>query len=169
MNEGILYKRVFTPILMICIAYEWLVSGLDKVMSGDFVQQLKGQLSSSLGGMQYHFYENILKSFVIPHAMTFAVLVEVGEICAGIGFVLLAVALFRNRVGAVAVQLGIWVPLVSAFMALNFFLWQGGSVFINPGDPFDEGITIDLMLVLIQVWIAIFFFMTGRASTTRFR
>ncbi|MFB5189856.1 hypothetical protein [Alicyclobacillus fastidiosus] len=162
MDEVTLYKRVFTPVLMILIAYEWLISGVNKLLSGNFVQQLKGQLSSSLSGMQYHFYENIVKSTIIPHATTFAVLVEVGEICAAIGFVVLAIALFRNRINTMIVQLGIWTSIVSAFMALNFFFWQGGSVFLNPGDPFDEGITIDFMLVLIQLWIAVFFFSIRR-------
>lgn len=157
MDEAKLYKRVFTPVLVFVIAYEWLISGVDKLLSGNFVQQLKGQLSSSLSGMQYHFYGKILKSTIIPHAMAFGVLVEVGEICAGIAFVLLGAALIRDRLNTAIIQLGIWTSIIAAFMALNFFLWQGGSVFLNPGDPFDEGITIDFMLVLIQLWIAVFF------------
>lgn len=166
MNEATLYKRLFAPVLMILIAYEWLISGFDKLLSGHFVQQLKGQLSSALPDMQYHFYKNIVQSSFIPHAATFAVLVEVGEICSGIGFVVLAIALFRNRINTTIVHLGISTCVVSSFMALNFFFWQGGSMFLNPGDPFDEGITIDFMLLLIQLWIAIFLFSIRRKYST---
>lgn len=162
MDEGKLYKRVFTPVLIFLIAYEWLVSGFDKLLSGNFVPQLMRQLSSSLSGMQYHFYENILKSDIIPHAVVFGILVEVGEICVGVAFVLLGVALIRDRINTAIIQLGIWTSIIAAFMALNFFLWQGGSMFLNLGDPFDEGITIDFMLVLIQLWMAVFFFSIRR-------
>lgn len=165
-DEVTLYKRVFTPVLIFLIAYEWLISGFDKLLSGNFVQQLKGQLSSSLSDMQYHFYGHILKSTIIPHAMVYGVLVEVGEICAGIAFIILGVALIRDRINTAIIQLGIWTSIIAAFMALNFFLWQGGSVFLNPGDPFDEGITIDFMLVLIQLWIAVFFFSIRRKYST---
>lgn len=166
MKETTLYKRLFTPVLVLLIAYEWLISGFNKLLSGNFVRQLKEQLSSSLSDMQYHYYEHIVKSTVIPHAAIFAILVEIGEICAGIGFVILAIALFRNRISKPIVQLGIWTSIVSAFMAMNFFLWQGGSVFLNPDDPFDEGITIDFMLVLIQLWIAVFLFSLWRKYST---
>ncbi|MFD1675322.1 hypothetical protein [Alicyclobacillus fodiniaquatilis] len=162
MDEGKLYKRVFTPVLIFLLAYEWLVSGFDKLLSGNFVPQLMRQLSSSLSGMQYHFYENILKNDIIPHAVVFGVLVEVGEICVGVAFVLLGVALIRDRINTAIIQLGIWTSIIAAFMALNFFLWQGGSMFLNLGDPFDEGITIDFMLVLIQLWMAVFFFSIRR-------
>lgn len=156
MEEAALYKRVLIPVLLLCLAYEWLVSGFDKLISGIFVQQLKGQLLSSLSDMQYQFYGHVVKNVIAPHAAVFAVLVEVGELCAGVGFVILAVALFRDRITTAIIHLGIWTSIVASFMALNFFLWQGGSVSLNPGDPFDEGITIDFMLVLIQVCIAVF-------------
>ncbi|WP_067621555.1 hypothetical protein [Alicyclobacillus acidiphilus] len=162
MNETTLYKRVLTPGILLLLAYEWLISGFDKVFSGIFVQQLRNQLVSSLSGLQYHFYDHFLKSVVVPQAHLFAVLVEIGEICTGIGFVALAVALIRDRMNSVLALVGIWTSIISAFMALNFFLWQGGSLFLNPSDPFDEGITIDLMLVLIQLWMAIFFFSVRR-------
>ena len=54
-------------------------------------------------------------------------------------------------------KLGTVVSLVGAFMNLNFFFYQGGSIFLNPSDPFDEGISLDLLMVLIQIVIAAFY------------
>lgn len=162
MRESAIFKRLFSPIIFFVIAYEWLMSGLDKVLSGNFVQQLGQQLTSALHGMQYSFYVPVLKHFVIPNSVFFAVLVEIGELCVGVAFVIIAFALLGDKMNGFIAKLGFWTGLFSAFMVLNFFFFQGGAMFINPGDPFDEGIPIDFILFLMQLWIAIFFFMANR-------
>jgi thiosulfate dehydrogenase [quinone] large subunit len=162
MREEMLYKKFLTPFILLVIAYEWMVSGLDKFLSGQFVQQINEQLTSALQGMQYSFYADILKHVVIPYASVYAVLVEVGEVCVGLAFVIIAIAIFRNKLSKLIINLGIWASLISAFMVLNFFFFQGGAMFLNPGDPFDEGIPIDFILFLMQLGMVIFFFTLHR-------
>lgn len=162
MREETLYKQLFMPFILLIIAYEWVISGFDKLLSGQFVQQMNQQLTGTLHGMQYSFYAGILKQVVIPYAPVYAVLVEIGEVCVGIAFVIIAIALFRNKLSKITINLGICTSIISAFMVLNFFFFQGGSMFLNPGDPFDEGIPIDFILFLIQLWMAVFFFILHR-------
>lgn len=162
MNENMLFKQLFTPFILLIVAYEWVVSGLNKAFNGQFIQQMNHELTSAIHGMQYSFYSVLLQKIVIPNAKLFAVLVEVGEICVGIAFVIIAIALFRNSLTRLILNLGVWTSAISAFMVLNFFFYQGGSMFLNPGDPFDEGIPIDFILFLVQLWFAIFFYILIR-------
>jgi uncharacterized membrane protein YphA (DoxX/SURF4 family) len=78
-------------ILQIIIGYEWLTSGIAKVASGDFVSGLGGDLKDESGDAA-HWYKSFLDGTVIPHARTFGVLIEVGEIVVGAALIVAAVA-----------------------------------------------------------------------------
>lgn len=158
MTESGLFKRLLAPLVLLVIAYEWLVSGFDKVLSGNFAGDLGHEMSSALGNMQYTFYASLLKHLVLPHAALFGVVVEAAELIAGLALVYVAIALFRNKVTRVTLHVGAWVSVLSALMVLNFFFYQGGSMFVNTSDPFDEGIPIDFVLFLMQALISVSFF-----------
>ena len=169
MNQDTLFRQFFAPLILLAIAYEWLISGLNKVLYGHFVQQMQHELILASKEMQYSFYSAMFKQFVIPNAPLFALLVEVGEILIGVSYVIIALAIFSNNIGKTTITIGIWTSIISAFMVLNFFFYQGGAMFLNTGDPFDEGIPIDFILFLMQLFIAIFFITLHRINLTSTR
>src|SRR5665213_2269773 len=67
------------------IGYEWLLSGLNKVFSADFVSGLASTLRTSLQGNPNRWYGSLADSIIIPHARIFALFTEGGEILVALG------------------------------------------------------------------------------------
>lgn len=162
MKEKSLFQRIFTPMLLIVLAYEWLISGLEKIFNEHFFSQFNQQLLIDMNDMQYTFYLNILKRIILPHTDIFAVFVEISEICVGVAFAMIAAALVKNRLNNGMIQLGIWTGILSAVMVLNIFLIKGGSIFFNTRNSFEGGIHITFILFLMQLFITVIFFFLQR-------
>ncbi|SIT12216.1 MULTISPECIES: hypothetical protein [Alicyclobacillus] len=145
----------FQAFLFLVIGYEWLVSGLDKALSHDFVQNLGEQLQAAERGLPYGFYAHLLSHVFVPHAQLFAWLVLVGECASGAILLALGVLAWIRPLARVERVLGAAVLAVASFMVMNFFFFQGGSYFIDSSDPFDEGIPVDFVLFWIQVGLMI--------------
>lgn len=144
-------------IIFLLFAYEWLVSGLDKVLSSDFRPGLAGSLRDAMKDNPNHWYVSWLNQNIIPHAQTVAILVEVGELLVALGFILGAFLWWRGarlslgwrRLLHVVVLVTL---LASAFMTANYYFLMGkGAPGLNTGDPFDEGLSIDGLLTLIAL------------------
>jgi thiosulfate dehydrogenase [quinone] large subunit len=74
--------------LELLVGYEWLVSGVDKLLIGTFPSTLGGLLTQSLSGGQLPgFFAAILRGLVAPNAVPFGYLIEWGEILAGLGLI----------------------------------------------------------------------------------
>src|SRR5215467_3935447 len=72
--------------LELLVGYEWLVSGVDKLLYGNFPGTLAGLLTGTLsGGRLPDFFATLLRGLVMPHAPAFGYLVEWGEVLAGLG------------------------------------------------------------------------------------
>ena len=83
--------------LELLVGYEWLVSGVDKLLFGGFPSALHGLLAQTLGGGQLPgFFAALLRTLVLPQAVAFGYLIEWGETLAGLGLIAAAiVALVR--------------------------------------------------------------------------
>lgn len=158
-------RRVFIPVIMIILSYEWVVSGLNKVLSSRFITGLHEHLSGSVS-TSYPFYAQLIRVVVLPHSMMWAVIVECGELCVGLSFLILAIYMLIGRWGRRVSFVGVLTGFLAAFMSINFFLYQGGSYAFNLLDPFNEGISIDLIMALIQVTIAVRFCKAMTSSKT---
>jgi hypothetical protein len=74
--------------LELLIGYEWLLSGVDKLLYGTFPQQLGTLLHGTLAGNSLpSFFAAILRTLVMPNAALFGVLIEWAETLAGIGLI----------------------------------------------------------------------------------
>ena len=144
-------------VVYLTIAYEWLLSGLDKVFSATFRADFAGLLRGWLAHNPYGWYVSSVERVVLPHPYGIAVAVEVGELLVAAGLIggaLLWVrpAWFPDRLRpwlgvAVAVAL-----LGAAAMELNLYLLQGGGwPWLQPDDPFVPGLSIDGLLGLISL------------------
>jgi thiosulfate dehydrogenase (quinone) large subunit len=149
-------------VMQIIIGYEWLTSGITKVASGDFVSGLGADLKEESGDAA-HWYKSFLDGTVIPHARTFAVLIEVGEIAVGAAFIVAAIvwlarwSQLSERARAAILAATMLAALGATFMAINFHLASGANhPWLIPKDGFDEAIDVDAVLVMFQIALFIF-------------
>jgi thiosulfate dehydrogenase (quinone) large subunit len=123
------------------LAYEWLSSGLTKLVRGDFPSGLAAELhDASTTGT----YAAFLQHVVIPHAALFAWSIQLGEVGVGVLFVAAALTGRPLFVGIAAAA--------GAFMTLNFGLAAGDHFFrVIAADSFDEGVPLDVLATWLQL------------------
>jgi len=142
-------------LVQVCIGYEWLVSGLTKLVRGDFPGGLASELkdmSSAAPG----WYRGFLDNVVVPHAVAFGYAIEIAELVVG---VVLLVAVFRlpSRLARHMPAATALALVAGLFLAANFALANGSSFGLRlAGDSFDEGIDLDALLVGLQLALLVF-------------
>jgi thiosulfate dehydrogenase [quinone] large subunit len=151
---GLLAVQVF-------MGYEWLISGLTKLVRGGFPAGLADELRDASEGAP-GWYVSILNHVVIPHGKAFGYLTEIGELLVGvalIGGALVWLLAWRRmpasaRVATLAVVA--LAALAGAFMTVNFHLADGAATppWLLPDDVFTEGVDIDSLMTAIQVALA---------------
>ena len=146
--------------IQIFLGYEWLMSGVAKALSSDFVTGLADELteaSSNLSGA----YKSFLDGVVIPNAELFGYLVMIGELAIGIGLIALAAVWWFRWVSlsytgrSVLLGLIVLAGVIAVFMNVNFHLANGSThPWFIAADPFDEGVDLDSVMPLIQLAIS---------------
>ncbi len=160
--------------LQLLLGYEWLVSGIDKLLYADFPGALGGLLASTLqGGRIPAPFAALLRAVVLPHGAAFGVLVEWGETLAGLGLIVgalvaLLAPVLRGRLAPVAPEarwlawlaLGeralAWLEpaaaLAAALMGLSFYLLDGAPAqWPMPSVAFGGALDTGLLLALGSV------------------
>lgn len=153
--------------ILLFIGYEWFVSGINKLLSGEFVSGFQGVVTDAISKGAPHFsYGALLNSLVVPNSEFFAVVIMAGEIFAGAVFLLLGIiGLAKKQLASWAAKLGIAASIVSAFLGINIFLFAGGPYFFLQGDPFDGGVTIDLIMFLVSLPFISYFYSLNRIES----
>jgi hypothetical protein len=144
------------------IAWEWLVSGANKVLAGNFPQGLADTLHEGIQNNPNGWYVSMLQSLVLPHSVAFGYLIEATELFIGmalfIGIVVLigpvrhrGMPQYRLAVGEVAAAT--IAALLCAFLCINFHFFMGDGLFpwFDPTHAFDEGITLDTLMPPVAV------------------
>jgi thiosulfate dehydrogenase [quinone] large subunit len=151
-------------IVQIIIGYEWLVSGLVKIVRGDFTSGLGGELAEKAEDA-YGWYASLLEGVIIPNASNFAVIIEIAEVLVGLAFIAVPLVwlLARERIPARLWKIAFLLTAVAAvggfFMATNFHLANGLThPWILPMDSFEEGVDFDTFLAAMNAVIAIVYF-----------
>ncbi len=143
--------------VQLLVGYEWLMSGLTKIVRGDFPSGLTDELREKSAGVS-GLYKSFLDGTVIPHASTFGYLIEIGELLVGLALVAAALVwLFRwerlpdsGRLGVLATTA--LASFAAILMAVNFHLANGAPhPWLIPQDGFDEGVDLDSLLPAIQL------------------
>ncbi len=148
--------------LQAVIAWEWLVSGANKVLAGNFPQGLADTLDEGMHDNPNGWYVSILQHVVLPHSVAFGYLIEATELFIGIALFIGVIVLvgpvrrhgmpqYRLAVGEVAAAMV--AALLCAFLCVNFHFFMGDGVFpwFNPANAFDEGITLDTLMPPVAV------------------
>lgn len=142
------------------VAYEWLNSAFTKIVHGGFATGLADQLAKNSDSAP-GWYRGILDTVVIPNGAIFGYLIQAGELLVGLGLIATAAVLFVNgqrlSVGKLRALLALVAALAlgGAFMNLNFSLFSGDPPVWSLGsDTFSEGISVDGVLMLMQLSMA---------------
>jgi thiosulfate dehydrogenase [quinone] large subunit len=142
-------------LIQVCIGYEWLVSGLTKIVHGDFPAGLARELKD-MSKASPAWYRGFLEGAVIPHAVAFGYAIEIAELAIGI-VLLVAVLRVPARVGRYVPPTTAAALLAGIVLAFNFALANGSSFGLGLAQgSFDEGIDLDTMLVGLQLGLLVF-------------
>jgi len=180
-RQDLLFEGSARPLLVgllavqIFLGYEWFMSGLAKVLAGDFATGLAGTLtdqSKDLSGP----YKAFLDDVVIPNSRPFGYLVVAGELALGvvlIGAALIWIARW-SQLGSAGRQLVLGLIVLSGvvaiFMNVNFHLAGGaGHPWLIAADPNGEGVDLDSLMPVIQVilsGVALTFWRRVRSART---
>jgi hypothetical protein len=157
--------------LELLIGYEFLASGVDKLLYGAFPQSLGGLLSGQLGGGHLPApFAALLQWLVLPNAELFGWLIEWGEALAGLGLLASGLcAVLRPLVEAhasgrpwrlfagadrLAVALTPVAAVGAGLLALSFYVLDGLPTFgftptIAYGGALDSGLMLALACAII--------------------
>ena len=159
--------------LQLLVGYEWLVSGVDKVLLGSFPDKMGGLLTAAIsGGRLPGFFADMLQNLVLPNAAFFGVLIEWGELLAGLGLIAaglvtllrpLAERYLNLRAALVysygAHMLDLLAPAAAigaGLLGLSFFLLDGlPSPWFAPGIAYGGAIDTGLFLAVASVVLVV--------------
>jgi len=136
------------------IGYEWLLSGLNKILSGHFTAGLASTLRDAMKNNPNSWWVTLTQHLVVPNLHVFGPLIPIGELLIALGF-LAGAALWGTggpaRRGARILTFGvIGAVLASMLMTINFYLMSGSTLpGLDPTNAFNEGLSIDGLLTLI--------------------
>jgi uncharacterized membrane protein YphA (DoxX/SURF4 family) len=146
-------RRALVTLLVVqgLLGYEWLASGLTKLVHGDFPGGLAGELnerSKDASG----WYRGFLDSAVIPHAQAFGYAIEIAELAAGVALIAAAIALLSRGAQRAALVAMTVAALAGAVMNVSFHLANGSSL-PSPiaADSFDEAIDLDTLMAALEL------------------
>jgi thiosulfate dehydrogenase [quinone] large subunit len=146
--------------VQILVGYEWLISGLTKIVRGGFPAGLADELTDKSQGAP-GWYVSFLDSVVIPHGKLFGYLSEAGELLAGIALIgggliwLFAWQRLVRPLKIATLATIVFVALAGVFMNVNFHLANGsGHPWLLPGSGFDEGVDLDSLMPGIELVVA---------------
>lgn len=169
--------RWLAAAVQVVIAWEWLVSGTNKVLSGTFPQGLASTLNDGIQNNPNGWYVSLLQGIVLPHSVAFGYAIEAAEIIAGTALLIGAVVLvgpIRRRgmpqyhvaVGEIAAATV--AAMVCVFLCVNFHFFMGDGLipWFDPARPFDEGISLDTLMpplsaIVLLVNARLLIMMTG--------
>jgi hypothetical protein len=136
------------------IGYEWLLSGLNKILNGHFTAGLAATLRDAMKNNPNSWWVSLTQHLVIPNIPLFGPLVPIGELLIALGFftgAALWVTGALARPGKNVLSLGvIGALLASVLMTTNFYLMAGNTLpGLDPAVAFNEGLSLDGLLTLI--------------------
>jgi thiosulfate dehydrogenase (quinone) large subunit len=171
--------RIFSGLILIVLGYEWLVSGLDKILSGGFVAGLQQALTDGLSNMQFAFYSRVVKDYFIPNSELLGYVVEVSELALGVAFITLAVFSMRGKMNAVLYRFALATGALAALVSLNLFFYHGGAFFVSLANPYGAGIPMNFVFVLADIAVVVWssnallsrpkLYLVGQGKSTRTR
>ena len=150
-------RLIRLPPIQAFVGYEWLNSGLSKILRGGFPSGLAADLHDRVKGAP-GWHRNFVDGSIIPQSAVFGYLIEIGELLVGVALIAVALAWLTRwerlpDTGRLAVlATSIVAALGAIFTAVNFHLANGGShpwLLLRSG--FDASVDLDSLLPAFQL------------------
>ena len=137
------------------LAYEWLISAMNKIVNPHYETQLTALLRQSTHINPYGWYATLLSNIILPNHTIFAALDLIGELSIGVTLTFGVVLLLmrpHGRMRSYGVAAVCTALLGSAFLSLNYF-FQGGTPlpWVNAGSSLIPGVDIDILIPLLSL------------------
>lgn len=141
--------------IQLILAYEWVLSGIDKVVDPNFAAQLPATVRGSTLVNPYGWYSALLKQFVLPNTALLAPAVQVGELAIGIVLIVSAVLWMWRPLSRSATYVG-WLACFalsgSVLLSLNYSFQQGTPLpWVNAGQAMSPGVGIDMLVAFLSM------------------
>jgi thiosulfate dehydrogenase (quinone) large subunit len=146
------------PVLTLVVAYEWLISSIDKMLTKNYVSAFRSQLSQGVSDIHIHPYANLVKSIGIPQYHLLSIVVVIAELFVALSFIFYAVHKFMGKNNKGICRTTFIASIAAAFMSLNYAILGGDTLFTDPANAFQEGISIDWIFFLIETTLAFYFY-----------
>jgi thiosulfate dehydrogenase [quinone] large subunit len=155
--------------LQLVIGYQWLVSGIDKILLGAFPAQVGPLLMGSISsGKLPAYFAALLQAVVVPNAPVFGYAVMLGETLAGLGLVAAGAFNFLRPQFETRARGRLWeifaltdrlvmglAPLAAVgagLLGLSFYLLDGAStIWFTPSLAYGGAIAPELVLALASL------------------
>ena len=156
------------------IGYEWLISALNKVYSPTFRPGLAASIRTSLQDNPNDWWVALIQRLVIPYAPLWATVVEVAELLVAFGLFVGAMLWIsgrfpRSRFACLLNVLVLLALLAGIAMTVNYYLLAGHPLaslgHLNPGAPFDEGVSLDGLLTFLGVGLLLIHLIAQQGHT----
>jgi hypothetical protein len=151
-------------VVQMAVGYEWLMSGLTKIIRGGFPAGLAADFRDNAAAAA-PWYRWFLTHMVISNGQIFGYLIEVVEVLTGLAMIGATLCwLFGwQRLPSWGRYATLGARVVSAVagivMAVNFHLSKGSThPWIVPREGFDESVDLDSLLPFIQavfIWVSV--------------
>ena len=151
MEGGVGTARIGLALVQAVIAWEFLSSGVTKLVHGDFPGGLAMELHMRLPDAP-GWYASFLRDTVIPHAAAFGWAIEISEVAVAVLLLAGAAGSLLGRGGRLAAALTVLGASIGFLLALDFGLADGADFFaLVAPDSFDEGVSLDALAVWLQL------------------
>ncbi|HEX6543260.1 MAG TPA: hypothetical protein VF040_16005 [Ktedonobacterales bacterium] len=159
--------------LQLVIGYQWLVSGVDKVLLGDFPTQMGHLLATQLAsGKLPAIFAALLRALVVPSAPAFGYMVMLGETLAGLGLIAAGLLALLRPLAETHLSGRLWeffavtdrlvtmlAPIAAGgalVMGLNYYLLDGApTLWFQPSLAYGGAIAQEMTLALASLVLVV--------------
>lgn len=149
--------------ITLVLGYLWLVSGLDKILSGEFVSGFADYVSLQIAEAPIvPWYNSFLSSFVMPNSVLAANSIQYAEFFIGAILVLASIWNFISHSRFAHYALA-WASVISFVFVLNIILASGASFpIVDAEEVFEEGVNLDFVVLFLSFFLALSNFSEAR-------
>ena len=155
--KGRVFPSIGLLLVQVVLGYEWLVSGLTKIVRGGFASGLEEELVDELPEAP-SWYADFEDDFVIPNAELVGWLTIIAEVAIGLALIVAALLwMFRwerlPRPARSAILLATVIScIIGIFLNIQFYVASDDRIpFFIAEEAFDEGIGLDVLMPFLQL------------------
>lgn len=168
--------------LQLLIGYQWLVSGVDKLLLGNFPDQMGRLLATQIGsGKLPAFFAGLLQALVVPNAPLFGYAIMLGETLSGLGLIAAGLFMFARPTAETHIRGRLWTAFAmtdrlvtrlapvaavgAGLLGLSYYLLDGApTLWFTPSLAYGGAIAPGMVVALASLALVVAQVAQRRAS-----